>query len=261
MLIAEYAAFAQRQVFRGGSPARRSRYSAAGSIRYGYSGATGTRSRLLPSEERYLRSARGLLPSQERYRRYSDGMLPSAGRYGYVTSGIHRQKSLAMQVQSNIHRGMGTIRYGGTPVPTYVPVQPRLSVAVTVKPRPYALAITPKAYTPSSRAYSAQGSIRYGVAQPFWAKSLPQGKSFSPARKKKAFSYAPEDVLADKSAASLNIQALAYSSGSIRYGKTATFMPMGSPKPSIFKSKATSGKKQTKDKASKIDSYKKSSKN
>jgi hypothetical protein len=192
-VIAAYVAFGQVQVRRGGGPAR-VRYGGGGSVRYGNPHAYGGRSRMLPSEERYVKSARGLLPSQERYRRATSGMLPSAGRYGYMTSGIHRNKSLAMQVQSNIHRGMGTIRYGGAPARYSVPVRPKIPTAVAIKPRPYTPAIAPKAYVPS-RAYSAQGSIRYGAATSLSPKYVQQSKSLSPVGKK-GFSLAPEIVLA-----------------------------------------------------------------
>jgi hypothetical protein len=238
-VIAAYVAFGQVQVRRGGGPAR-VRYGGGGSVRYGNPHAYGGRSRMLPSEERYVKSARGLLPSQERYRRATSGMLPSAGRYGYMTSGIHRNKSLAMQVQSNIHRGMGTIRYGGAPARYSVPVRPKIPTAVAIKPRPYTPAIAPKAYVPS-RAYSAQGSIRYGAATSLSPKYVQQSKSLSPVGKK-GFSLAPEIVLAKTPSTSLNIPTLAYSSGSIRYGRAASI----APKTSVSKSTIVPQTKQPK---------------
>jgi len=217
LVIAECVTFGQIRVSTGGSPAGAVRYGAGGSIRYGHPYAAGAGTRLLPSEERYVASARGLLPSQERYRRASSGMLPSAGRYGYMTSGIYGQKSLAMQVQSNIQLGMGTIRYGGIPVGTSVPVQPPTSYRST-------LAITPYAPLPSVKMYNipiypAQGSIRYGAMNSFSPEFVLKGQSPSPVGTKVS-PYAPETVLATRSATSLNIPKLTYPSGSIRYGKT-----------------------------------------
>ncbi len=244
-VIAAYVTFGQVRVRTGGGPARGVRYGAGGSIRYGHSYAAGSRSRLLPSEQRYVTSARGLLPSQERYRRATSGMLPSAGRYGYMTSGIHGHKSLAMQVQSNVHRGMGTIRYGATPVRYSVPARPRIPTTATVRPRPYAPAIVPKAYTPSRRAYSAQGSIRYGTAQSFSAKSAQRSKSLSPVGKR-GFSLAPETVLAARSTTSLKVPRLAYSSGSIRYSGAVNIAPAMVPKTPDSKSLTAPRKKQPK---------------
>ena len=219
LVIAEYATFGQIQVRTGGAPAGAGRYGPVGSIRYVYSYAAGTGSRLLPSEERYVTSARGLLPSQERYRRASSGMLPSEGRFGYMTSGIYGYKSLAMQVQSNIQLGMGTIRYGGLPVGTSVPVQPPTSYRSTLAIAPYAPLPSVKMY--NIPIYPAQGSIRYGAINSFSPEFVLEGQSPSPVGTK-ASPYAPETVLATRSATSLNIPRLAYPSGSIRYGQTPT---------------------------------------
>ncbi len=249
-ILTTYTTWGQLRVSTGGAPRGATPYGAATSIRYGPSQGIGGRSRLLPSEERYLKSARGLLPSEERYRRHSPGLLPSEGRYGYITSGIDGQKSLAPQVQSNIYRGMGTIRYGGQPVRMSIPVQPTIPSTVTARPRVYTPAVSPKAYVPG-KAYSAPESIRYGAARTsFSPKPTFQAKTPSPPAKG-PFYYSPKSAITTGSTtANANISKLAYSGSSIRYGKTVNIMPMATRKPPITKSKAPPPTKQPKTKAS-----------
>lgn len=212
--VAEYVTFGQIRVRRGGGRARGVRYGARGSIRYGQHYSSGAR-----YGDHYAHGAR--------YRRASSGMLPSAGRYGYMA------------------RGMGTIRYGAAPVRSSVPARPKIPAAVAVRPRPYAApAISPKTYTPS-RAYSAQGSIRYGAAKSFSAKSVQRSKSLSPAGKKVS-PFAPETVLAKRSTTSLKISRLAYSNGSIRYARAGNIAPTMAPKTSGSKSTIIPQKKQIK---------------
>ncbi len=61
--------------------------AATSSVRYGGGQQFRHNTRLLPSEQRYVRSASGLLPSEMRHVRMSSGALPSQGRLTPAASG------------------------------------------------------------------------------------------------------------------------------------------------------------------------------
>lgn len=117
-------------------------------VHYGGQNVFRPRTRYLPSENRYLKSAWGLLPSQNRYLDRAWGPLPSEGR----TAGLQRYypqtgggQSLAMQTQKTL----GSIRYHKQPVHSIS--NNRISVSSQQK-----------GMMPSS--LSMPGSIKYGLS-------------------------------------------------------------------------------------------------
>ena len=61
--------------------------ASSSSLRYGGRQGSRMNTRLMPSEQRYVRSASGLLPSEMRHVRMSSGALPSQGRLTPAASG------------------------------------------------------------------------------------------------------------------------------------------------------------------------------
>ncbi len=203
-----------------GAKIQRTPSGAATSIRYGRTSTFTPQTRYLPSEGRYISSARGLMPSESRALRMSQGPLPSSGRHSHLFPKSSTSKTIRPYSYTSITRNPKQGRtYGGSYSRSY---------GKTVKP--YNKALTKPMQTPvkipkakySKQYKPAVGTIRYGLSS----------KTSLTAKYK-------EPKLTQPTRKSLRTKKSSYIGNSIRYGKSAKNQP-------ILKQKFKNAPKQNK---------------
>ncbi len=168
------------------------------SIRYGRANTFTPQTRYLPSEGRYISSARGLLPSQSRALRMAEGPLPSSGRYSHLFPSGSAVKTIRPYSFTTINRTPTQKRqYGGAYQRSYGKTIKPYNKPLTKPTQTYGKApkISVKKRKPAS------GSIRYGLS---YRESL-TAKYKEPSLRKPT--EAPK-----------RIKESSYITGSIRYG-------------------------------------------
>jgi hypothetical protein len=187
------------------APMRVTPSGAVTTIRYGSINTFRPNTRLLPSENRYMRSARGLLPSEDRYRRRGAGGLPSAGRTAST---------------------LGTIRYGTGRFSPSVHQSRRIVHAPTGATSPLQKYLSsPDVHTYTSPSLMS-GTIRYGTTTTSVSRKLsPQTKIPGQPGLKVTPSARKYAKTTGTSGAIFNRQALGHKYGSIRYDSPSPTMP------------------------------------
>ncbi len=178
-----------------GAKIQRTPSGAATSIRYGRANTFTPQVRYLPSEGRYISSARGLTPSESRALRMASGPLPSSGRYSHLAPSPSAKRTIRPYSYTTITRSPTERRiYNKSYQRSYTPLQTSIKI-----PKP----------TYSKKRTPAKGSIRYGMSS----------------RKSLTAKY-KEPKLTKPAQRTTRIKSSGYIGGSIRYGSSTKNQPI-----------------------------------